>query len=379
MHYRTLGKTGRKVSVLGFGCMRLPLLDENDPSSIDEKEAIKIIRKGIDAGINYVDTAYPYHRGKSEVVLGKALKDGYREKVTLVTKNPVRMVEKPEDYDKFLKEQLERLDVDFIDVYLFHGLREERFEKVLEFDLIDRAKKAKEEGKIKHLGFSVHDKPENIKKFLDTNEFEVMLIQYNILDQVNEEVIKYAAEKGVGVVIMGPVAGGRLALPPPEEMKEWVTPGRNDFVDLALKFVWSNPNVSVALSGMGSETMVDENLSLASKEPYTLTEAEKERAESIGKTYRELSDLICTQCGYCMPCEQEVNITHIMKQLIHWQVLKWDQAKRYYRMIGKTPIFKGKDATGCIECGDCEEKCPQNIPIIERLKEAHSLLAEEAE
>lgn len=376
MQYRELGKTSIKTSILGFGAMRLPIEKIDDPTSIKEEEAIKIIRKAIDNGVNYIDSAYVYHRGKSEVVVGKALKDGYRKKVSIMTKNPVRMVETAEDYDKFLNEELGRYGTEYIDVYLFHGLTKERYdEKVVKLGLIDRAKKAKADGKIKHIGFSSHDKPEKVKELIDEGIFEVILLQYNILDTQYKEVIEYAASKGIGVCVMGPVSGGRLALEPPDDLKDALSPGMSNFIDLAFKFVWSNPNVSVALSGMGSEEMVDQNLALASSEKVILTVEDEKRTTKIGETYRKLSDLICTQCGYCMPCEQEVNITQVLKQLIHWEVYGWEQAKRYYNMIGKSPMFPGKNATGCIECGDCEEKCPQGIPIIEKLKEAHEILA----
>lgn len=377
MHYRQLGKTGIKASVLGFGAMRLPTSKEDDPTTIIEDEAIKIIRQAIDGGVNYIDSAYVYHRGQSEVLVGKALKDGYREKVSIMTKNPVRLVEESEDYTKLLDEELKRYDTEYIDVYLFHGLKYEVYEnKVLKLGLLDLAKKAKEEGKIKHIGLSSHDKPENIIKLIDTGEFEVILLQYNIIDDSNAEVIEHAAKNGMGVCIMGPVAGGRLALEPPEELVDCLTPGRENFVDLAFKHVWSNPNVTLALSGMGSEEMVKINLELANDETITLTDKEKELTKKIDKTYKELSDLICTQCGYCEPCEQGVNITRILKQLIHWQVYGWDMAKRYYQMIGNSPFAPGKQATECIECGECEEKCPQGIPIIEKLKEAHEILGE---
>jgi predicted aldo/keto reductase-like oxidoreductase len=376
MKYRKLGKTGIKTSVLGFGAMRLPTSKPDDPTSIIEDEAIKIIRQAIDGGVNYIDSAYVYHRGQSEVIVGKALKDGYREKVSIMTKNPVRMVEKPEDYNKFLDEELKRYDTEFIDVYLFHGLKVDSYEeKVKKFDLLERAKAAKKEGKIKHIGFSSHDKQENVIKLIDTGEFEAILLQHNILDDSYNKAIEHAGKKGVGVCVMGPVAGGRLALEPPDELKQYLTSGKETFVDLAFKHVWSNPNVSVALSGMGSAEMVKSNLELANAETITLTPDEKEKTQEISVVYKQLSDLICTQCGYCLPCEQEVNITYILKQLIHWQVYGWDLAKRYYNLIGKAPFAPGNNASECIECGDCEDKCPQGIPIIEKLKEAHDILA----
>lgn len=382
MNYRKLGNTGIKVSALGFGCMRLPTLKPGEPA-IDREEAIRLIRKGIDSGINYIDTAYPYHAKESEIVVGEALKDGYREKVTLVTKCPVGMPDftEPAHYDKYLNKQLEKLDVDYLDFYLFHGINGKTFqEKVLGLNLIERAKAAKDTGKIKHIGFSFHDKPEVLKEIIDTGHFELMLVQYNIIDQVNEEMLAYAADNGLGVAIMGPIGGGRLAgTPPPESMQDWTSEGRNNFIDLALKFVFNNPNVSVALSGMGSEEMLDENLRLVSNENYNLlTDEEKRRIQNIAVKFKELSDVVCTGCGYCMPCPNEVNIKQIFDFLIRYQVYgQKEDTKRMYAQIGKLRWLPGKDATACIECGECLEKCPQNIPIIEQLKEAHQILGSE--
>ena len=190
MHHRTLGKTGIEVSILGFGVLRLPVKGRG---KIDVEESIKIIRKSIDKGINFVDTAYNYHNGKSEIILGQALKDGYREKVTLMSKNPLWEVKKEEDFDRLLDEQLEKLGVEYLDIYLFHNINKKRYNEVIqEFNLFDKMKGAKKKGKIKHIGFSSHDKPKNIKKYIDENEFEVILVQYNFIDSINEEIIQYA-------------------------------------------------------------------------------------------------------------------------------------------------------------------------------------------
>jgi hypothetical protein len=379
MHFRKLGKTNIKTSILGFGCMRLPTKDEKD-GGVDHEEAIKIIRQGIDAGINYVDSAYGYHKGESEVVLGKALQDGYREKVTLATKSPIWHEEftKTEDYERYLDEQMERLGVDCIDVYLFHAINEKRWkEKVLKLNLIEEAKKAREQGKIKHIGFSFHDKPELLKEIIDTDEFDMMLIQYNILDTKFEEVINHAGKKGMGIAVMGPVGGGRLAGEPREDMQKYLTKGRKNFADLALKFVFSNPNISVALSGMGSEKMVKDNIAIASNKNYTLTSEEKEKTKEIGERFKELTDNICTNCKYCMPCPNEVNIPFIFRALMYYEVYGQEETgKRYYSMIGKPDQVSGKQADSCIECGECEPKCPQKIPIIEQLKKAHEILSE---
>ncbi|MBU6997340.1 MAG: aldo/keto reductase [Theionarchaea archaeon] len=380
MHYRMLGNTGIKTSILGFGCMRLPTVAW-DKARIAEKEAIKIIRKGIDSGITYVDTAEPYHMGESEIVVGKALKNGYRDRVTLATKSPVWKDDfnKPEHFEDYLNLQLKKLDVDHIDIYLLHSLdRTSWKEKVLGFDLIERAEKARDEGKIRYLGFSFHDSPDVLKEIIDSNAFRVMLVQYNILNPANEEMVSYAAEKGLGVAIMGPVAGGRLAGEPPVEMHQWLNRGRRNFVDMALKYVWTNPSVSVALSGMGSEQMVDDNLLIASDDTYTLSEEEMETAQDIRRKFKELTDNICTACEYCMPCPNEVNIPFIFTALTYYQVYNQkERARLYYKNIGNVEEYypPGKDATACVECGECEKKCPQKIPIAEQLKKAHQILS----
>ncbi|NHJ85355.1 MAG: aldo/keto reductase [Asgard group archaeon] len=376
MKYRELGKTGRKVSILGFGAMRLPTLKPEEPA-IDHEEAIRLIRKSIDAGVNYVDTAFNYHNYESEIVVGKALKDGYREKVTLATKAPVWSDDynKPEHFNETLNKQLEKLGVKTIDVYLLHALNEKTWKKVQDLHLIESAKKAKEDGRINHLAFSFHDKPELLKEIIDSNAFEVMLVQYNILDIVNEEMIEYAAKKGLGVAIMGSVGGGRLAGEPPEELKEYLTPGKKNFADLALKYVWSNPNVSVALSGMGSEEMVVSNLEAANSEVVTLTPEQKKKANELGEKIKTLTDLLCTGCKYCEPCKQNVNISFIFRALITYQVYgQKDRAKLAYSRIGKEDWSPGENAEACIECAECLEKCPQKIDIIEQLKIAHDIL-----
>jgi len=376
MENRKLGKTGIKVSILGFGAMRLPTIKVGE-NAIKHEEAIKIIRKGIDAGINYVDTAYNYHDDESEIVVGKALKDGYREKVTLATKAPVWKDEynKPEHFEEHLDEQLKKLQVKTIDVYLLHALNEKTWKKVQELKLNEQAEVAKKEGKIKHLAFSFHDKPEVLKEIIDSGFFDVMLVQYNILDIVNEEMLKYANEKGLGVVIMGPVGGGRLSGNPPKEMQEYLTKGRTDFTDLALRFVWSNPHVSVALSGMGSEEMVEDNLKIASGFK-DLAEKEKKNVTQIAKQFKELTDNLCTSCKYCEPCPEEVAISFIFRSLIYHDVYgDKERAKLYYSKIGQPDWPPGKQADACIECGECEPKCPQKIPIIEQLKKSHKILA----
>ncbi|HUU78010.1 MAG TPA: aldo/keto reductase [candidate division Zixibacteria bacterium] len=382
MEKRKLGKTGIKTTILGFGAMRLPVI-EIGKSEIKHDEAIKIIRQGIDSGINYVDTAYNYHDYESEIVVGKALKDGYREKVSLATKCPIwddKEFTKSEDLEKFLDDSLRKLDVEYLDVYLLHALNKKRWdEKVLPMKLIDEGMKVKDKGKIKHLGFSFHDKPEVLKEILehpDSSKFDVMLIQYNLLDKQYEEMIQLAVDKGLGVAVMGPIAGGRLAGNPPEDMQKLLTKGRTNFADLALRFVWSNPYISVALSGMGSEEMVTDNLAIANIEKLALNEDEIKKTEEIITRFKEKTDNICTSCKYCEPCPNEVEISFIFRSLILAQVYgDMERGKLYYSKIGEEDWPPGKRADACIECGECEPKCPQKIEIIDQLKKAHKILS----
>jgi len=375
MKLKTLGKTGLNASILGFGILRLPQKQTKRPA-VDQVESIRIIRHAIDNGVNFVDTAYTYIASKSEKILGVALQDGYREKVILMTKSPLWNVKSKEVFHTIFEEQLQKLGVDYIDIYLFHNLNRKRYKEIVKkYNLIDEMKKLKKAGKIKHFGFSTHEKPEFIKSIIDLDEFEIVLMQYNFLDRENEEVYQYANEKGLGTIVMGPVGGGRLAMDPTEEMKEWLTKGRNNFADLALKFVWSNPNIHVVLSGMGSQEMVDENISIASSNDYKLNDEEAKRVEKIAAKFKEIYDLNCTQCGYCDDCPSDVMIKLILKQLmVSRNPLKMHLASAKYRGIGLKKSTPGNKADACTECGECLEKCPQNIPIIERLKEAHSIL-----
>lgn len=374
MKHRILGKTGIVTSILGFGAMRLPKVSR-DSEEINQDESVRIIRKGIDNGINFVDTAYIYDG--SEEVVGKALQNGYREKITLMTKCPTFNIKSQEDFDKFLNEELDRLKVDSIDIYLFHGLSVKRLEEIIEkYNLMKKVSKAKEEGKIKHIGFSSHDEPDNVIKIIDTGLFEIVLLQYNILDPSYEKAIELAAKNGLGVIVMGPNNGGRLAGEPSKDLQEFLTPKRKSFVDLAMKYVWSNENVHVALSGMESEEMVDENVSLATNELVTLTDDERNKTIKLKQKFNELTENRCTGCNYCLPCPNEVNISAIFAAQIDYEVYgQKENARLAYKNIGKPFWSQGKRVEACTECGECLEKCPQKIQIIEQLRSAHSILA----
>lgn len=375
MKYRKFGNTGVDISALGFGCMRLPMIDTDNGQIVNEENSIKILRNAIDQGVNYIDTAYGYCGGKSEETVGKAIKDGYRDKVHVSTKMPTFNVKQKSDYRRFLEEQLKRLDIDTIDFYHFHALNNNLWEDVvLKFDLLDDAIKAKEEGLIKHISFSFHDQPDVMKKIIDSGVFESVLCQYNLLDRANGDAIQYANDKGLGVVIMGPVAGGRLVAPS-NVFKEMFGREASNTPELALRFVLGNPNVSCALSGMSDEKMVQENIRTAS-DSSPLSAKENERIAKALDEIKGLADLYCTGCEYCLPCPQNINIPKLFNIMNYHKVYGMrDYADGLYKDVGKNDKA-GARPVECIECGLCEDKCPQNIKIREQLKEIVSVFGE---
>ena len=377
MQYRDFGNSGVKVSALGFGAMRLPQERIKGKSQIKQEKSVEIMQRAFELGVNYVDTAYNYNEGESELAVGKALK-GWRERVYLSTKMPTWIVEKKDDYRCFLEEQLERLKVEYIDFYHFHFLNEDNFKNiVLKYDLLREARKAKDEGLIKHISFSSHDRPEFMKRLIDVGIFESLLCQYNLLDRSNEGVMAYAKSKGLGVAVMGPVGGGRLASS--GILKEILAGSVKSTPELALRFVLANENVSVALSGMGSIRMVEENVRVASLS-RPLSNEELQTIETFIKERRKKEEIICNMCEYCQPCPSQVAISRIFELMNYYRVygLK-EYARKQYQDIGVGTLDSGeKDerekADACTECGRCEEQCPQKIEIIEKLKEIHQVL-----
>ncbi len=372
MQYRMYGKTGDRVSVLGFGAMRLPMIGDH----VDMDLSVSIMRRSIELGVNYLDSAVGYCNGESQIAVGKAIK-GYRDKVFVSTKNHYKG-ESGDDWQKLLDQSLERLDVDYIDFYHSHGLGWDEYNRMLgPGKPMERFRKAKEEGLIRHMCFSCHDSPENMMKLIDTGEFEGMLVQYNLLDRHNEEAIAYAHEKGMGVAIMGPIGGGRLVAPS-EKIQSMVKEGAKSTPEVALRFVISNPNVTVALSGMNSVQMVEENVATASREE-PMSEEERIRVIEILEESKRLADLYCTGCGYCMPCPNDIDIPANFSAMNYYRVFGlFDLAKRIYMNLGKKRKNDGTIvsawAEACLECGECEPKCPQKIPIIKQLKETYEAL-----
>lgn len=372
MQYREYGKTGVKLSALGFGGMRFPMEDGH----VKEEETIKMLHRAMELGINYFDSAVMYCHGESQTVLGKAIK-GRRDDLYISTKNHYKG-DDPAEWRKFLDQSLERLDVDYIDFYHLHGLSFDQYTNhLLPNGPMDEARKAKEKGLIKHLCFSCHDKPENVIKLIDTGEFEGILVQYNLLDRRNEDAIAHAHENGLGVAIMGTVGGGRL-VPPSEKIQGMISGEVKSTPEIAIRFVLSNPNVTVALSGMNSIEMLEENLATASR-PELLSAEERQQIMDSLEENKRLSELYCTGCGYCMPCPNDVDIPgnfSAMNMLRVWGLEK--QAKSQYARLGRKR--KGNEriqawAESCVECGECEPKCPQEIPIIDQLKEVVEALA----
>ncbi len=381
MLYRKMPKNNDQLSILGFGCMRLPATQNG---RVDEGRAIRQIRSAIDHGVNYLDTAWPYHAGESENILGRALTDGYREKVKIATKLPSWMIKRQEEMDTFLNTQLEKLKTDHIDYYLLHALKGDLWDLLDGLNVADFLNQAKADGRIVNAGFSFHGTLEDFKRIVDAYPWDFCQIQYNYLDELNQagtEGLKYAASRDLGVVIMEPLRGGNLGRPepPPEVDAFWKTAATaRTPVEWALRWVWNHPEVTVVLSGMNEEAHIEENLSIAAQGlPNSLTTDELELIGKVSRTYHKLMKVGCTGCGYCMPCPSDVaipgcfEIYNLIDLFSSADEAKFTYAIRMSGIVSGTPGF----ASQCVECGECLEKCPQQIEIPEVLKQ----VAEEME
>lgn len=359
-----MGATGAEVSALGFGCMRLPVID-GDASRIDEEKAIELVRHGIDNGINYLDTAYFYHGGNSESFVGKVIKDGYRDLVYIATKLPLGEVNSEEDVERLFSNQLERLGVDSIDFYLLHAVNNDSWEnRVLKYNVLPQLEKFKEQGKIKHLGFSFHDDLWVFKKVIDSYDgFEFCQIQFNYIDtdyQAGIEGLEYAYSKGLGVIVMEPLLGGKLANP--ADCVKAKLPDSKTPVEWALDFVWNRPEVAMLLSGMGSMQMVDDNLSYADRAQVgMLSEDDLGVIAEAKKAFDGMNLVPCTGCEYCMPCPEGVTIPKVFSAFNNIS----SGGRRLVKEIFPDIEY---DAGKCKKCGRCEEKCPQHIKIADMLK-----------
>lgn len=378
MQYNKFGREEMPISRFGMGCMRLPQAKAEDGSEgIDEKEAIRMIRHAVDEGVNYFDTAYAYPG--SEQVVGKAMKDGYREKVLLATKIPLYMIKKQEDYQKILEEQLERLQTDYIDVYIFHCLDRTGWETVKATGGLEYLEGLKQEGKIRNIGFSFHAEYELFTEIIDFFPWDMCLIQLNILDQNHQAGLKglaYAADRNIPVVIMEPLKGGLFGSNVPEEVGELLNgyEEKRSIVEWAFRWLYHHPQIKIILSGVSSMEQLEDNLRIFEKaEPGVMKPEDMELIDKIRDIYAGKVKVGCTGCGYCMPCPSGVNIPEIFKVYNDSFLSAWTEfGKTFYSLVAS---HSGKDASNCIECRRCERHCPQGLSIVSTLKEAHLQMA----
>jgi len=374
MNYRKFGNTGEKISALGFGCMRFPEYEENGKKYVDQDKVTEMIHEAYAQGVNYFDTAPYYCNSNSEKALGTAVKD-FRDKILISTKLPLDTCKKEGDYRRQLERSLKSLDTDYIDFYHFWSTNKKGFDNVIMGqELLKDAQKAKEEGLIRHISFSFHDDPSVIKHIIDTSEnygvpMESMLVQYNLIDRSNEQMLTYAASKGLGTVAMGPVGGGRLAAP--TELYAKLT-GKASIptYELAFKFVLGNPDLNCALSGMQTLDMVKKNTALASSETSFSTEEWTKLGEAM-EQLKKFSELYCTGCKYCQPCPAGIEIPKIFNMFTYHNV--YGLTDHAQRMFDRYVNDGGKLRDACKECGFCERKCPQHLEIRKELEKVEAI------
>jgi predicted aldo/keto reductase-like oxidoreductase len=380
MLYRSMPKNGDRLSILGFGCMRLATKNHR----IDEPRATRQIRHAIDHGVNYVDTAWPYHTGESEPFVGRALAGGYREKVKLATKLPSWLIHSRDDMDRFLNLQLDRLDTSRIDYYLVHGLNGGLWDRMAALGVLEFLDRAQADGRIVNAGFSFHGERQDFKRIVDAYSWIFCQIQYNYLDeetQAGTQGLEYAASRNLGVVVMQPLRGGTLGLrtPPPPVASVWNESGdARTPAAWALGWVWNHPQVIVALSGMSDEEQIEENLALASRvEPHSLSPAELEWIGKAARTYRQIMKVGCTGCGYCNPCPSGVAIADCFDVYNYLHMFGDAAGAQFVYTLRASGMTSGEPgyASQCSRCCDCLDKCPQSLQIPDLLEK----VAEELE
>jgi uncharacterized protein len=384
MRYRKMGKTNVEVSVLGFGAMRLPMMcgksgldsfDANVP--IDEVQATKMVNHALEQGINYFDTAYGYHGGKSEIFLGKTLKD-HRKNVLLATKLPMWNVQKPEDLDRLFEEQLKKLGTDYIDFYLIHGLDSANWTKVKEFGVLKFMDRLRASGQIRFAGFSFHDEIKVFQEIVDAYDWAMCLVQYNFYDRIYQagtEGIAYAAARGMGIAVMEPLRGGRLVSKIPPEVKElWNSAKiKRNPVEWALQWVWNQENISTVLSGVSTLEQMIENVRYANDaSPNSLSADELALIDQVRLAYRKLLKVDCTGCGYCMPCPNGVNIPQNFA--MYNDSFLFEDSQEMNKFFYNQMLTPEQKASGCFDCLICEGLCPQKLRISQLLKDVHQLL-----
>lgn len=370
MQFRMLGNTGLRVSQLGFGAMRLPMIGEGAAARVNRELAVPMIRRAFESGVNYIDTAIGYCNQDSQRAVGEALK-GWRERVILSTKNHYYGTEE-RVWWKHLEDSLERLQVSCIDVYNHHGVNAKSYAEFIAPHMATWMRKAQAQGLIRHIACSFHDNNAALEALVDTGYPEIITLQYNLLDRQLEAGMARAHQRGIGIVAMGPVAGGRLGLE--SEVLQALVPGVSRVPDLALRFVLSNPHASIALSGMSTLAQVEENLATC-HDAVVLSVADRERLDEHLARLKTMADLYCSGCDYCLPCPKDVRISQIFRLYNQARVYGlWPVSREAYAQIGANQWNKGAKADACAGCGVCEGKCPQKLPIRLQLQEAHAAL-----
>ena len=373
MQYRT-DRQGCEISVLGYGCMRFT----KKGVATDMEKTEKEILLAIERGINYFDTAYIYPG--SEVALGQILaKNNLREKVHIATKLPQYLIRNEAAIEKYFNEQLERLQTDYIDYYLMHMLTDiDAWNTLKALGIEEWIKQKKSEGKIKQIGFSYHGNSPMFLEILNAYDWDFCQIQYNYMDEVSQagvKGLKAAAEKGIPVIIMEPLRGGKL-VNIPAQAKEFLNKSSRNWTpaELSLRWLWNQPEVTCVLSGMNSSEMIEENCNIASNaKAGEFTSDDFALVEDIKKILKQKTRVNCTGCRYCMPCPKNVDIPAIFSAYNNmYTEAKISALADFVRTVGlrKESAF----ATQCIGCGKCENHCPQHIPIREKLKEADKKL-----
>lgn len=367
MQYVQFGNTGLEISRFGLGCMRFPK---------EEKESIDMVRYALDNGVNYVDTAYIYKN--SEVILGKALQDGYRDKTNIATKSPIWQIKKHQDFEKYLDQELVRLGTDHIDFYLLHNLGLDNWEKVNKYDGFTFLDKMVEKGKILHKGFSFHGTSDLFKKIIDSFNWEMTQIQLNILDEFQQagvEGLKYAADKNIPVVIMEPLRGGHILNNCPQEVIKLIDdyPEKRSLVEWAFRWIYNMPEATVILSGTSTMEQLKTNLKIFSEaQSNIMSKDDLKLIQEIRTAFQSKNSINCTGCRYCMPCPNGVDIPQVFQLYNNTQLMEGHFVDRQVYQVTMAPSGQGADQ--CIECGICMEHCPQNINIPENLMTAHESL-----
>ena len=378
MQYRTYGKLGYQVSAFGMGCMRLPKIVKDGKSSVDREKAYEMIRYAADNGVTYFDSAYGYHGGASEEVLGEALEGGRREKVKIATKQPFMVMHTQADIRKNLEATLKKLRTSYIDVYLIHNINQGNWENIKQRKVIEEYEKFRSEGLIRAIAFSYHGTNPCFKQVLDFYDWGMCQIQQNFMDidkEATVEGIRQAGKKGCALAIMEPIRGGYLAFPPPAIQAIYDEyPQKRSAVEWAFRHLINFSEISTILSGVTTLEQLKENIAIFSKPdmvPGSFSDAEEKLLTRVREKYTSLASIPCTACEYCMPCPQGVNIPGVFSRFNDGVMYaSFEPAKRGYWFMGNMK----SDATRCVECGECETKCPQNISIMQELKNCHEKL-----